>query len=273
MRNKIKVLSVLTFLVAGFYTIVTADVSSNLYPISDGNYVQWTPKTGSTHYTMVDESTCNGTTDYNFTSTVGNRDSYSIDISSVPNGAKITQIDIKPCASRNSAGGSNPVMNVFYRLDSINSSDSGSYSLTGTTPVELSTTTFSSLDKFKTSTTTMEVGAVLTSGTKGSRLSRIRSYITYTPLLAPSNLTSTVSTTSPATIYLNWSDNSTIESNFLVERSTDALNWANISTTSANATSLTNSNLTPGTTYYYRVKASDIGGVSSYSNTASSTVP
>lgn len=48
-----------------------------LFPTSDGNYSQFTPSTGTTHYTLVDESTPN-TTDYNDSATVGDRDSYGM---------------------------------------------------------------------------------------------------------------------------------------------------------------------------------------------------
>lgn len=48
-----------------------------LYPTSDGNYSQFTPSTGTTHYTLVDESTPN-TTDYNDGVNVGDRDSYGM---------------------------------------------------------------------------------------------------------------------------------------------------------------------------------------------------
>lgn len=54
-----------------------------LYPASDGNYSQLTCSTGSTHYTLVDETAPN-TTDYNSGSTVGDRDSYGMsDLSSI----------------------------------------------------------------------------------------------------------------------------------------------------------------------------------------------
>jgi len=47
-----------------------------LYPNGDGNYSDFTPSTGSTHYTLVDEVTPN-TSDYNDGGTVGHRDSYA----------------------------------------------------------------------------------------------------------------------------------------------------------------------------------------------------
>lgn len=48
-----------------------------IYPTSDGNYSQFTPSTGSTHYTLVDETAPN-TTDYNDGAAVGDRDSYGM---------------------------------------------------------------------------------------------------------------------------------------------------------------------------------------------------
>jgi len=48
-----------------------------LYPTSDGNYSQFTPSTGSSHFALVDETTPN-TTDYNDGATVGDRDSYGM---------------------------------------------------------------------------------------------------------------------------------------------------------------------------------------------------
>lgn len=185
------------FVVSGiFVNKVLAVTTTTLLPVSVGNYNQWTPSTGTTHYTLVDESSCNGNTDYNSTTTVGNRDSYGVSLSSIPNTATITAIAITPCASRVNSGGTAPVMKVFYRLDGVNSADSGSYSLSGTTPVNLSATSFSGLSIAKTGSTTLEVGAVLTSGTKGAKLSRIGTVITYT---VPAPVVTTDSATSVGT--------------------------------------------------------------------------
>src|SRR5689334_12259935 len=76
-----------------------AAITGTLLPVSDGHYAQWTPSTGTSHFANVDETPCN-TTDFNSTTVVRNRDSYGVSVSSIPDGATITQIDIKPCASR-----------------------------------------------------------------------------------------------------------------------------------------------------------------------------
>src|SRR5262249_46814461 len=140
-----------------FSSPVFASSTAPLLPTSDGNYTQWTPSTGTSHFANVDETPCNGTTDYNSTTTVGSRDSYGVSLSSVPNGATITQIDVQPCAGRSANGGaSDPVMNVFYRTGGANSADAGSYSLTATNVVDLATTSFSSLSITKGSGTSLE---------------------------------------------------------------------------------------------------------------------
>lgn len=248
-----------------------ADVSGILLPVSDGNYIQWTPKTGSTHYAMVDESSCNGATDYNRTTTVGDRDSYGISLASVPDGATITQIDIKPCASRNNSGGGSSTMNVFYRANGVDSADAGNYSLTGTTPLELSTTTFSGLSLVKGSGSALEVGAVLSAGTKGARLSRIVTVVIYTPLTVPSSLNAV--TVSQSQINLSWTDGSSNEDGFKIERSTAGAGgpWTQISTTTADVVLYSDNGLLSNTTYWYQVRAYNSGGNSNYSNVGSAT--
>jgi hypothetical protein len=261
----------LTLAVVTLIVLPNAFATNELLPSADGNYLQWTPSTGSTHYTLVDEQVCNGTTDYNFTTTVGNRDSYSVSLASVPNAATITSIKITPCASRNSNGGANPVMNVFYRFNGVNSADAGAYSLTGTTPINLATTTFSSLSLVKSSTSTLEVGAVLTSSTKGARLSRMATVYTYTELLAPTHLTATSSATSTI-MYLTWGDNATTEKGYAIHRALSASGpWTGLATTTVNKKTYHDLAITPGVTYYYRVQAYNAGGHTTFSNTASDT--
>lgn len=278
--KKILVASTLAGIVAGGgYALFALASTASLLPTSDGAYLQWSPSTGSTHYTLVDESSCNGTTDYNYTNTVGNRDSYGLNLAGIPDGSTITQIDITPCASKNKSGGSSSVMNVFYRWNGANSADAGNYSLSGTTPVGLAATSFTGLSLVKSTSSSLQIGAMLSSGTKGARLSRIAATVTYIvppppPPAAPSNLTTTpIPTTSTAYMYLHWTDNATNESGFQVERGTDGLNFGQIATTTANTVSHYDLSVLSGNTYYYRVRAFNGGGTSGYSNTASGTMP
>ncbi|CAG0969355.1 hypothetical protein ARNL5_01559, partial [Anaerolineae bacterium] len=122
---------------------------------------------------------------------------------------------------------------------------------------------------------------------------------TATPLptpLAPSNLTATVS--SPTGGSLTWSDNSTDETGFAIERMTKSSDWISIDTVGVNVTSYYDTPCgggwetngapswkgTPGlavpvryappgsTTFYYRVRAFNGVGYSGYSNNASFTI-
>jgi hypothetical protein len=86
---------------------------------------------------------------------------------------------------------------------------------------------------------------------------------------APGGLTATAA--SGAQINLAWTDDSTNEINFLIERSPDNVTFTLIAAVTAGTTNLTDTGLLPGSTYYYRVRAGNTGGNSSYSNVASAT--
>ena len=87
-----------------------------------------------------------------------------------------------------------------------------------------------------------------------------------TPPIAPDGLTLT--TLSTTEIQLDWNDNSNNEDSFKIEQSTDGANFSQIGSVAANITTFTAEGLTPGTVYYFRVKAySAVNGYSAYSNT------
>jgi hypothetical protein len=86
----------------------------------------------------------------------------------------------------------------------------------------------------------------------------------------PSNLTATAASSSA--VSLHWKDNSSNETSFRIERSTDGSAFTQIATVGTNTEAYTDSSgLTESTIYYYRVRASNSGGESEYSNTASAT--
>lgn len=70
---------------------------------------------------------------------------------------------------------------------------------------------------------------------------------------APGALTFTDIT--PTSMTLNWADNSTNETGFLIYRSTDNVNFSFEAKTAANVTSYAATGLTPGQTYHWRVHA------------------
>lgn len=75
-----------------------------------------------------------------------------------------------------------------------------------------------------------------------------------------------------SSIRLNWVDNSDNESGFEIERSpTPGTGFIRISTTELDVSSFTNTGLDENVTYYYRVRAINLAGNSSYSNEVSET--
>jgi hypothetical protein len=72
-------------------------------------------------------------------------------------------------------------------------------------------------------------------------------------------------------INLTWSDNSSNETGFRIERSTDGINFTFVTNVGVNATSYANTGLTASTKYYYRVQALGSAGNSGYSNVANAT--
>jgi hypothetical protein len=91
---------------------------------------------------------------------------------------------------------------------------------------------------------------------------------------APTNLSATV--VSSTQIDLTWADNSSNESAFILERATNSTFTSGLTTANpgANATNHNATGLSPGTTYWFRVRATNAGGDSANSNVVSaSTTP
>lgn len=247
-----------------------ASTTAALLPVSDGNFTQWNPKSGSIHAAMVDETVCDGNTTFNRETSVGGRDSYDIDLSTIPNGATITQIDITPCASKNTSGGTNTTFNVFYRLDGVDSADAGAYALTTTTPVGLATTSYSGLSETKSGSTALEVGGVFTAGNRGVKLSQVSTVITYfvLPTVTTSSASSITQTTASLAAFINPNGSSTDRSYRYGTSNVSCSSLPN-STTPVNIGSGTSlvfpnnqgiASLSAATTYYYCATATNPGG-------------
>ncbi len=96
-------------------------------------------------------------------------------------------------------------------------------------------------------------------------------------IIPPTNLnfTNAATTGTPAlsSLTVNWSDNATNETNYVLERSNDGTNFTVIATLPANTASYNESGLTPNTQYYYRVKAINATESSVYTPNTSVTTP
>lgn len=87
---------------------------------------------------------------------------------------------------------------------------------------------------------------------------------------APSGLYATATVAQQLT--LRWTDNANNETGFLLQRSTDRANWTQIVDGTSNTILFTDTGLTTGATYYYRVRAYNSSGPSAWSETATAVV-
>ena len=88
-----------------------------------------------------------------------------------------------------------------------------------------------------------------------------------TPPNAPSNLTATA--VSKVQINLNWADNANNESGFAIERCTPKgriCSFAQVAQVVADVKAFSNTGLSKGTEYHYRLRAFNATGNSAYSN-------
>lgn len=87
---------------------------------------------------------------------------------------------------------------------------------------------------------------------------------------APTGLSASAASSSQ--INISWSDNSSNETGFRIERKTGSGGtYSEVTTVGANVTSYSNSGLSASTAYYYRVRAYNGTGNSSYSNETNAT--
>ncbi|XOV77666.1 MAG: LamG-like jellyroll fold domain-containing protein [Aestuariibacter sp.] len=88
---------------------------------------------------------------------------------------------------------------------------------------------------------------------------------------APTNLIASASIWNQ--VNLSWQDQSDSEESFIVEVSSDGVNWSSLTTLPENVTSFNHQDLAPLTQYYYQVSAINITGRSTNSNVATVTTP
>jgi titin len=106
-------------------------------------------------------------------------------------------------------------------------------------------------------------------GPNHSAYSNVASATTGSAAAAPSNLNATA--VSSSRIDLTWTDNSTNEGGFKMERSTDGVSFAQIAILTPNTTSYSSTGLNASTTYHFRVRAYEGTNNSAYSNVGTAT--
>jgi hypothetical protein len=91
------------------------------------------------------------------------------------------------------------------------------------------------------------------------------------PPIAPTNLKAVAA--SSTQVDVQWSDRSTNENGFLLERSLDGILWQSLVQLPADTTVYTDRSVVARTTYHYRVSATNNGGTATAATTASVTTP
>jgi len=151
----------------------------------------------------------------------------------------------------------------------ITCSTSGStiyYTTDGSTPTT-SSSVYSSFLSLSVGTTVVKALGVKSGLTDSSIQSG--TYVLVNVPTAPSGLGATAISTTQ--INLAWTDNSSTETGFRIERKVGPVSFSTVATTSAGATTYSDTGLTAATTYDYRVYAINPAGDSAASNTASAT--
>lgn len=148
------------------------------------------------------------------------------------------------------------------------SSSSGPFSLLAT--LSQNTNSYSDTSVSGSSTFYYRVLAYSSSSGNSSYSNTTNATTPSSPPSAPSGLAATAISSSQ--INLSWTDNSNNETGFRIERGTSSSGpFVLINTTSANATSFSDSGLSGSTTYYYRIYAWSGSGNSAYSLVANAT--
>ena len=89
---------------------------------------------------------------------------------------------------------------------------------------------------------------------------------------APTSLNASAVATNQ--INLTWIDTSDVETSFYIERAPASIGpWLQIGSVNANVTTYSDKNIFAGSTWYYRVRAYNAGGNTSYTSVAGATTP
>lgn len=147
--------------------------------IADGTISSWGSEPGTSDlYTNINDSTCNGLTNYIYTNTTGNINSFYVQPAPTSTPIYITKITVTPCASKYFSSGSSNLQ-VSYKVGSGAYWTSGnSVALSGTSPTNITPTVFNTnftADK----NTDLQVAVKYVGGTAGVVVSRLKVDVEY----------------------------------------------------------------------------------------------
>ncbi|OGH62129.1 MAG: hypothetical protein A2848_01480 [Candidatus Magasanikbacteria bacterium RIFCSPHIGHO2_01_FULL_50_8] len=235
-------------------------------PTGDTGYNEWWAAT-STHYTAVSDNCNSSDITYVSTTSTNATEVYTnsaFGFPGVPDGAKITTIEIGHCLSFADFGATSTV-DIFYRYNSATSTVDTVTPTGFSSPSGFSTSTWS-LSDIKSSTSTIDFGFRLASGTKGAKLYATQMLVSYARLTKPAQFT--VVNVNSSQNLISWNDTTEAEQNYVIQRSTNNpfSGWSTLATLNANTTSTLDTGLTANTVYCYRVAPKNWAVTGPYSN-------
>ena len=146
-----------------------------------------------------------------------------------------------------------------------------------TPPARANTGNVTYVDTLVKPATAYQYRVMAVNGSGSSAYSSTSLTVTVPPLpSAPSGLVASAINVNKnkETVTLTWTDNASNETGFTIQRSmTAAFTTVTTSTAAANATTFSQTGVARNQTFYYRVRASNLGGASAWSNVASILTP
>ncbi len=175
-----------TALVFGSFAFVAPQEASalttTLYPTANGTYTAWTNDFDEVNETS--NFSCGS--NYILGSDINTRESYTVNLSGVPDGSTITSIDVRTYSSNHNVGNKNGEYRALVRLNGVDSLSTGS----PVNPVDECagyTETVNVTDTVKSNATTLEIGVEKQNASSAGsvRIGAIHTTITYTAPVVP----------------------------------------------------------------------------------------
>ncbi len=161
----------------GFVSGSSSTPTGTLFPNGQGTYTAWTNGESTIDETDVNPSCSSG--DYISTGTANNRESVLINLSSIPNNATITSVDVTAFdrGDTNSGG----TYKTFTRLNGTVIDAGANLAASGTSGCNSKTQTIDVTDTVKNAGTILEVGVIkINSNNNTVRVGAIRAVVRYT---------------------------------------------------------------------------------------------
>ena len=268
--SALAVIGALSAAMLGFSPAQAHTVTGTIVPTADGFHTAWPNGVARINET----GTTNCSTGGSITeSTSDDRESFTIDLTTVPNGATITSVDVfVGSRSDSTAGGT---FKTFTRLDG-NDADAADNIITATASANNcneTTQTVNVNDTVKAVGTALEIGVVKTStNTAAVRVGALRAIVSYNRAPSAPTLSSPAdaTTTNDRTPTFDWNDDSVdpdgSDGPFTYEIDRAALvsstcDWPNKTTNTVSASTFTpGANMAFGT-HCWRVRTLDHGGL------------